>query len=231
MALAIDFGVIYKLFLFMGEASLETLKLFSLTLIFSLPLGMIVTMGRMLRYGGRNGLIKGLYWILQAIIRFYLLVMRGTPLILQLFFFYYFPYYVLSGTLPRFGAAVLALTLNYAAYFAEIYRSGFESMPRGQYEAAAVLGFTKPQRFVKIILPQVVKRILPPMGNEFMTLVKDTALVSVIGVVEIYGLATDWMSSMTSMVPLVMAGVFYLVMNAVVSRCFSLAEKKLSYYN
>jgi polar amino acid transport system permease protein len=203
----------------MGEASLVTIKIFVLTLVFGLPLGLIVSFGRMSKHV-----------LINAPIRFYLLIMRGTPLILQLFFFFYFPHYVFGDTLPRFWAAILAMSINYAAYFAEIYRSGIQSMPRGQYEAATVLGFSKNQTFFKIILPQVIKRILPPMSNEFMTLVKDTALVSVIGVSEIYELATDTMSRMGSLVPLIMAGAFYLIMNSVVSRGCSVAENKMSYY-
>lgn len=207
------------LFRFMCEASLETMKIFILTLLFGLPLGLIVSFGRMSKW-------KVINWP----IRFYLLIMRGTPLILQLFFFFYFPYYIFHSTLPRFWAAVLSMTINYAAYFAEIYRSGIQSMPRGQYEAAIVLGFSKQQTFFKIILPQVIKRILPPMGNEFMTLVKDTALVSVIGVPEIYQLATDTMSKASSLLPLIMAGIFYLLMNSVVSKFCFLTENKMNYY-
>lgn len=204
---------------FMLEASVVTGKIFVLTLLLGLPLGLLVSFGRMSK-------LKIINWP----IRFYLLIMRGTPLILQLFFFFYFPYYIFQSTLPRFWAAILAMTINYAAYFAEIYRSGIQSMPKGQYEAATVLGFSKSQTFLKIILPQVVKRILPPMGNEFMTLVKDTALVSVIGVSEIYQLATDTMSRASSLVPLIMAGVFYLAMNSIVSKGCSIAENKMSYY-
>lgn len=203
----------------MGAASLVTIKIFILTLVFGLPLGLIVSFGRMSKH-----------FLINGPIRFYLLIMRGTPLILQLFFFFYFPHFVFGDTLPRFWAAILAMSINYAAYFAEIYRSGIESMPRGQYEAATVLGFSRNQTFFKIILPQVIKRILPPMGNEFMTLVKDTALVSVIGVSEIYELATDTMSRVGSLVPLIMAGIFYLIMNSVVSKCCSIAENKMSYY-
>lgn len=210
---------ILNLLKIMSEASIVTIKIFFLTLLFGLPLGLIVSFGRMSK-------LKFINWP----IRFYLLIMRGTPLILQLFFFFYFPFYIFNNTLPRFWAAILAMSINYAAYFAEIYRSGIESMPRGQYEAATVLGFSKSQTFVKIILPQVVKRILPPMGNEFMTLVKDTALVSVIGVSELYELATDTMSKASSLIPLIMAGVFYLVMNSIVSKVCSIAENKMSYY-
>jgi polar amino acid transport system permease protein len=208
-----------NLFQNMSSEMIVTLQIFVLTLLFGLPLGLIVSFGRMSKFK-----------IINIPIRFYLLIMRGTPLILQLFFFFYFPYFIFGSTLPRFAAAIAAMSINYAAYFAEIYRSGIQSMPRGQYEAATVLGFSKRQTFFKIILPQVVKRILPPMGNEFMTLVKDTALVSVIGVSEIYQVATDTMSRISSIWPLIMAGIFFLVMNGVVSKCISVAESKMSYY-
>ncbi len=208
-----------NLFQIMCKASIETGKIFILTLLFGLPLGLLVSFGRMSK-------LRLINWP----IRFYLLIMRGTPLILQLFFFFYFPYFIFHSTLPRFWAAILAMSINYAAYFAEIYRSGIESMPKGQYEAATVLGFSKRQTFFKIILPQVVKRIMPPMGNEFMTLVKDTALVSVIGVSEIYEVATDTMSKSGSVLPLVMAGLFYLTMNGIVSKGCFIAENKMSYY-
>lgn len=209
-----------NLFRFMCQASFITIKIFALTLIFGLPLGLVVSFGRMSKH-----------IIINAPIKLYLLIMRGTPLILQLFFFFYFPFYIFGSTLPRFWAAILAMSINYAAYFAEIYRAGIESMPKGQYEAAKVLGFSRKQTFFKIILPQVVKRIMPPMGNEFMTLVKDTALVSVIGVSEIYDLATDTMSKASSLLPLIMAGAFYLIMNSVVSKGCILAENKMSYYH
>ena len=179
----------------------------------------LVAFGRMSKYA-----------IIRIPIQVFLLIMRGTPLILQLMFFYFAPYYIFAATLPRFWAAILAFTLNYSAYIAEIYRSGIESIPVGQYEAATVLGFGKAETFFKIILPQVVKRIIPPMSNELMTLVKDTALAQVIGVAEIFKLAGATMSSQFSTVPLIVAGVFYLIMNAVVERfCFYL-EKKLDYY-
>ncbi len=212
-------AALFKLFTHMLDASLVTTELFCLTLLFSLPLGLLIALGRMSKL-----------WVISYPIRFYLLIMRGTPLILQLFFFYFLPYYVVGTTLPRFWAAVVAMTINYAAYFAEIYRSGISAMPKGQYEAATVLGFSKQQTFIKIILPQVIKIILPPMGSEFMTLVKDTALVTVIGVAEIYQLATNTTSRAGSLIPLIMAGAFYLIMNSVVSKGFDIAEKKLSYY-
>lgn len=203
----------------MIPSSVVTLEIFFLTIIFSSILGMFVAFGRMSKYA-----------IIRVPVQAFLLVMRGTPLILQLMFFYFAPYYIFKATLPRFWAAILAFTLNYSAYIAEIYRSGIESIPVGQYEAATVLGFGKTETFFKIILPQVVKRIIPPFSNELMTLVKDTALAQVIGVAEIFKLAGATMSSQFSTVPLIVAGVFYLVMNTVVERfCFYL-EKKLDYY-
>ncbi len=210
---------LFKLFEMMLSSSLVSIEIFVLTLLFGLPLGLLAAFGRMSKKR-----------IVREPVKLYLLVMRGTPLILQLFFFFYLPFFVFGFTLPRFWAAILTTSLNYAAYFAEIYRSGIESMPVGQYEAARVLGFTKRQTFTKIILPQVIKRIMPPMGNEFMTLVKDTALVSVIGVSEIYDLATDTMSRQSSLIPLLMAGCFYLLLNSVVSKLCLMAEKKMSYY-
>lgn len=211
---------ISKLFGFMLTTSKYTVGLFFFTLLFALPIGLIVSFGRMSKH-----------WIIRYPIKFYLLVMRGTPLILQLMFFFYGPGYLFHQTLPRYTAAIVAFTLNYAAYFGEIYRSGIESMPKGQYEAAKVLGFSKSQTFFKIILPQVIKRILPPMSNEFMTLVKDTALASVIGVAEIYQLATDQMSTTSNIIPLIMAGVFYLIMNLIVGRFMAIFENKLNYYH
>lgn len=204
----------------MSSEMIVTIKIFMLTLIFGLPLGLIVSFGRMSKF-----------YIINIPIRFYLLIMRGTPLILQLFFIFYFPFFVFGTSLPRFWAAIAAMSLNYAAYFAEIYRAGIQSMPKGQYEAATVLGFSKRKTFFKIILPQVIKRILPPMGNEFMTLVKDTALVNVIGVSEIYLIATKNMNKFGSLWPLVMAGVFYLLMNSVVSKVMTIVESKMNYYH
>lgn len=213
------FDGIVKLVQQMFVASQTTLSVFFLTLLFGLPLGLLACSGRMSRLH-----------IIKEPVKLYLLVMRGTPLLLQLMFFLYAPSYIFGITMPRFTAGVLAFSLNYAAYFAEIYRGGIESISKGQYEAAKVLGFSKGQTFFKIILPQVIKRILPPMGNEFMTLVKDTSLVQIIGVVEIYKLASQTMSREATILPLVVAAVFYLVMNMVVSKAFSVAEKKLQYY-
>jgi polar amino acid transport system permease protein len=219
-----------------------SLEVFFLTLLFSLPLALPIALGRM---------SKNL--IIRKIISFYLLIMRGTPLILQLIFIYFAPKYLfsfLNETLAghinspafwsavrfvlsynRFTAVVIAFSLNYAAYFAEIYRGGIEAVPRGQYEAAKVLGFTGPQTFLRIVLPQVIKRILPAAGNEVITLVKDTALAQVIGVAELFHAAQNAAAREFSTTPIFMAGLFYLLMNWVVSVAFAACEKKLSYYS
>jgi polar amino acid transport system permease protein len=218
-----------------------SLEVFFLTLIFSLPLALLVAFGRM----SHN-------WIVRSLIKFYLLIMRGTPLILQLIFIYFAPKYLymflnssLSGhiTSPgfwavirtilsynRFTAVIIAFTLNYAAYFAEIYRGGIESIARGQYEAAKVLGFTGTQTFGRIIMPQVIKRILPATGNEVITLVKDTALAQIIGVAELFHAAQNAAAREFSTMPIFMAGLFYLVMNWLVTLVFAHGEKRLSYY-
>ncbi|MDR0495902.1 MAG: amino acid ABC transporter permease [Treponema sp.] len=218
-----------------------SLEVFFLTLIFSLPLALLAAFGRM----SRNGVVC-------SVVKFYLLIMRGTPLILQLIFIYFAPKYLymfllnsLSAYISssgfwaviktilsynRFTAVIIAFTLNYAAYFAEIYRGGIESIARGQYEAAKVLGFTGPQTFGRIIMPQVIKRILPATGNEVITLVKDTALAQVIGVAELFHAAQNAAAREFSTMPIFMAGLFYLVMNWVVTVAFAQCEKRLSYY-
>lgn len=203
----------------MLEGTLMTLRIFFSTLLFALPLGLLVSLGRMSK-------IKIINWP----VRLFILIMRGTPLMLQLLFVFYGLKPLFGIQLDRVLAAQTAFALNYAAYFAEIYRGGIESIPDGQYEAAKVLGFTKRQTFFRIVLPQVVKRIIPPMGNEFITLVKDTSLAQVIAVVELLKVTNNWVSSAVSMVPFVIAAVFYLVMNGVVTRCFTIAEKRLAYY-
>ncbi|MDR1239488.1 MAG: amino acid ABC transporter permease [Treponema sp.] len=226
---------------FMLKGAGTSLEVFFLTLLFSLPLALPVALGRM----SKNQVLRGF-------VSFYLLIMRGTPLILQLIFIYFAPKYLyiflktqLGGLIvsesfwnglrfilsyDRFAAVVIAFTLNYAAYFAEIYRGGIESIPRGQYEAAKVLGFTRPQTFGRIVLPQVVKRILPAMGNEVITLVKDTALAQIIGVAELFHAAQTASAREFSTTPIFIAGLFYLVMNWAVSFTFTRFEKKLSYY-
>ncbi len=205
--------------LYMLDGTLTAIKLFVLTILISLPLGLLVAKGRLSKRIWINGPVK-----------IYLLIMRGTPLILQLIFFMYAPPMLFGLTIDRFLAAVLAFALNYAAYFAEIYRGGIEAVPIGQYEAGKVLGLTGTQTFIRIILPQVIKRILPACGNEFMTLVKDTALAQTIGVAELFRAAQNTSSRLVSIIPVIIAGAFYLIMNSVVSTSFVLAEKKLDYY-
>lgn len=200
-----------------------SLQIFFLTLLLALPLGLLTALGRM----------ASKKWISMPI-RLYILVMRGTPLLLQLIFVYFAPFYMMPAglkfSLPRFTAAIIAFSLNYAAYFAEIYRGGIESISSGQYEAAAVLGFTRTQTFFKIILPPVVKRILPPISNEVITLVKDTALVQILGISELFRVAKNESSRIFSTTPLFAAGIFYLFLNWIVTKIFERAEKKLSYY-
>lgn len=214
----------------MLNGSVTSLQVFLLTLFFSIPLALPIAMGRM----SKNKVIS-------VITNVFLLIIRGTPLMLQLLVVYFGPGlfvrwlvsqgFVVSFKWNRFVAAIVALAINYAAYFAEIYRGGIESIPKGQYEASKVLGYTSGQTFFRIILPQVIKRIVPAMGNEVITLVKDTALVSVIGVSELLMVAKERQGALFSFVPLFIAGVFYFVMNWIVSIGFQKLEKKLGYYN
>ena len=201
---------------------LLSMALFALTVLFSLPLGLGVALARM----SRNHAIAGTA-------RVYISIVRGTPLMLQLLFVYFGPYYLFGWSLskyPAFAAAVIAFSLNYAAYFAEIYRAGIESIPVGQHEAARMLGFTKRDAFLRIILPQVIKRILPPVTNEVITLVKDTSLAQVISVVEMFTIAKQLGNAQTSIAPLIVAGVFYYVFNYLVAYGMERIEKKLAYY-
>ena len=207
------------LILQMLEGTVVSLKVFFLTLLFSLPLGFVVAKGRMTK-------IRPIRWVTDL----YIQIMRGTPLILQLIFFYFAPFYIFGASYDRFTACIVAFVVNYSAYFAEIYRSGLQSIDRGQHEAAKVLGFSKAYTFFVIILPQVIKRILPALGNEVITLVKDTALAQTIGVAELFRVAQTASSREFSTVPIFIAGVFYFVMNYIVSRLFALGEKKLGYY-
>ena len=199
-----------------------SIQLFLVTLIFSLPLGMVVAFGRM----SKNRLLQG-------VVKAYISIMRGTPLMLQLMVVYFGPYYLFKIKITnsyRIWAAWIGFVVNYAAYFAEIYRSGIQSMPAGQYEAAKLLGYSKPQTFFKIILPQVIKRILPSVTNEVSTLVKDTSLAFTISVLEMFAIAKALASSQTSLIPFVAAGVFYYLFNLVVAMAMDFAERKLAYY-
>lgn len=206
----------------LAEGMAKSVGIFGLTLLFSLPLGLVVTFGRM----SKNG-------VLRNITKFYISVMRGTPLMLQLMVVYFGPFYLFGmklSTSYRFIAVIIGFALNYAAYFAEIYRSGIESMPTGQYEAARLLGYSRVQCFFVIILPQVIKRILPSVTNEVITLVKDTSLAFAISEMEMFNVAKGLAAASTSMVPLVIAGVFYYIFNFLVAFVMEFIEKKLNYY-
>ncbi len=198
-----------------------TAEIFFLTLLFSLPLGLLVAFGRM----SKNGIIR-------MISKIYISVLRGTPLMLQLIVVYFAPFYVFHLKVGnyRFPAIIIAFALNYAAYFAEIYRAGIESMPVGQCEAARVLGYSRLQTFVRIILPQVIKRILPPVTNETITLVKDTSLAFVLAQAEMFTMAKQIAAKETSIMPLMIAGVFYYLFNLIVATVMERIEKSLNYY-
>ncbi len=201
---------------------LNTLVIFILTLIFSLPLGLLVAFCRMSKF-------KPLQWLAKVFIS----ILRGTPLMLQLLIVCYGPYFLFKfqiTTSYRFLALLIGFVINYSAYFAEIYRSGIESIPIGQYEAANVLGYSKSQTFLRIIFPQMVKRVLPPVTNEVITLVKDTSLAYVLAYTEMFTLAKQIAAARTTMMPLFVAGVFYFVFNAVVAFIMESIEKKLGYY-
>ena len=196
--------------------------IFVLTLVFSLPLGLLVAFGRM----AKNKLLSG-------IVRIYISIMRGTPLMLQLMVIFFGPHYLLKIPLTasyRYVAVIIGFSLNYAAYFAEIYRAGIESISVGQYEAANVLGYSKGQTFFRIIFPQVVKRIIPPVTNEVITLVKDTSLAFVIAVSEMFTIAKQIVAAQGTVLPFIVAGVFYYIFNYVVAYAMERVEKKFSYF-
>ena len=200
-----------------------TILIFVLTLLFSLPLGLLIAFGRM----SKNIVIR-------TLTKIYISLMRGTPLMLQLLVVYFGPYYIFGVNISsayRAYAVIIAFSINYAAYFAEIYRGGIESMPKGQYEAAKVLGYTKAQTFFIIILPQVIKRILPSVTNEVITLVKDTSLAFSIAYAEMFTIAKSIAASQKSMIPFVAAAVFYYVFNFLVAALMDYWEKKLNYYH
>lgn len=205
----------------LGKGMIATAEIFFLTLLFSLPLGLVASFGRM----SKNPVIRG-------ITKFYISVMRGTPLMLQLLVVYFAPYYLFGLNLRgyRFPAIIIAFAVNYAAYFAEIYRGGIESMAVGQYEAAKVLGYSKAQTFFKIILPQVCKRIMPSVTNETITLVKDTSLAFVLAQAEMFTMAKQIAAKETSMVPLMAAGLFYYIFNFLVAFVMERIEKSMNYY-
>ncbi|MCR5481489.1 MAG: amino acid ABC transporter permease [Clostridia bacterium] len=205
----------------MSAGMLRTCGIFVLTLIGSLPLGLVFCVLRKSRFA----VIR---WTIRGIIS----VLRGTPLMLQLLVWYFGPYFLFGANVAnwRFPAILIGFVVNYAAYFAEIYRGGIESMPVGQYEAAKVLGYTKVQTFKKIILPQVVKRIMPSITNEVITLVKDTSLAFTLAYQEVFSLAKQISAAKSSFMPFVIAGVFYFVANYLVEIVMDRVEKSMQYY-
>lgn len=197
--------------------------IFMVTLVGSLPLGIVVALCRMSSFKP-----------LSLLAQFYISILRGTPLMLQLMAFMFGPYYLLGmnmGTDWKFGACAVGFILNYSAYFAEIYRSGIQSIPKGQYEAALVLGYSRSQTFFKIVLPQVIKRILPAMGNEIITLVKDTSLAFVLGMAEMFSVAKALAASNVSMIPYAIAALIYWVFCLFIEFILGRVEKKLAYYH
>ncbi len=215
-----SFGVINSELL---KGFVENVELFGITVLFALPLGLIIAFGSMSRFRPVKAVTKGFVWVI-----------RGTPLMLQLFAVMYVPGFVfdlqIPGENPRMTAAAIAFVINYACYFSEIYRGGIESIPKGQYEAGQVLGMTKTQTFFRVVLLQVVKNIVPPMSNEFMTLIKDTALARVIGVLDIIMVAGSF-SARGIIWPLFYTAVFFLVFCGVLTIVFGKIEKKLDYFH
>lgn len=197
--------------------------IFVITLVGSLPLGVLVALARMSKFKP-----------LSFIMRIYISFMRGTPLMLQLMFFMFAPYYIFGMAIDtnwKYYACAIGFILNYAAYFAEIYRSGIQSIPKGQYEAAAVLGYTSSQTFMKIVLPQVIKRILPAMGNEIIMLVKDTSLAYILTIAEMFSIAKQIAAKETSLIPYAFAAAIYWIACLLIEFILNKIEKKLDYYH
>ncbi len=205
------------------EGLVLTVEIFVVTLVGALPLGILVALGRMSRCKP-----------LALVVRLYISLMRGTPLMLQLMAIMFCPYYLFGlnmGPDWKFFACAIGFILNYAAYFAEIYRSGIQSIPRGQYEAAEVLGYSRLQTFMHIVLPQVIKRILPAMGNEIITLVKDTSLAFVLGIMEMFNSAKALAAREVSMTPYIIAGLIYWCINLFIELILTRVEKRMNYYH
>jgi len=214
-----DMEYIIKLMGFLMEGLMVSLKIFILTMIFAIPLGIIVAVLSMQKN-------RAVSWLT----RIYILIMRGTPLLLQIICIYFAPYYLFKISYNRFIAVIIAFSLNYAAYFGEIFRSGIESISRGQWEAAYTLGFSKLQTFFIIIFPQAIKRVLPSISNEVITLVRDTSLAQVIGITELFSIAQKQANFKFSIIPLLVAGLIYLVVSLLLTVIFSYSERKLEYY-
>ena len=206
----------------LGDSLLNSVSVFLLTLLFSIPLGILICVIRLYAW-------KPIQWI----VKFYISIVRGTPLMLQLLVVYFGPYYVAGiPLLPayRFWAVIIAFSLNYAAYFAEIFRSGIQSIPIGQHEASFILGYGSFQKFTRIIIPQMFKRVLPAVTNESITLVKDTSLAFAISYIELFSETKMIAAAQTSMLPYLVAAIFYYVLNLIVAGIMSLLEKKMNYY-
>ncbi len=203
------------------EGTGVTLQVFAITLVLSMPLGLVLALLRISRFGVVSGAVNGYIWL-----------MRGTPLMLQMLFIYFaLPFVPVIGIkLPDFPAAIVAFVLNYAAYFAEIFRAGIQSIGRGQYEAARVLGMTYPQTMRRIVLPQVIKRILPPVSNETITLVKDTSLIYVLAMNDLLRAARGIVQRDFTTTPFLVAAAFYLIMTLVLTYGFQRLEKKYAVY-
>lgn len=199
-----------------------SMAIFFLTLLFSLPLGLLVAFGRMSRFKP-----------LSLLVKLYISIVRGTPLMLQLLVVFFGPYFLFKIQTPpnyRFYAVIIGFSLNYAAYFAEIYRAGIQAVPVGQHEACEILGYNRVQKFCKIVFPQMVKNIIPPVTNEVITLVKDTSLAFAISYTEMFTLAKQVAAAQTTILPLFVAGLFYYVFNFVVAFVMELIEKKMGYF-
>ena len=208
-----------KLIRILLEGLYISLKIFGLTLIFSIPLGILVAVCSM----SKNK-------ILSLMTKIYILVMRGTPLLLQIICIYFAPYYLFNLSYNRFIALIIAFSLNYAAYFGEIFRSGIESIPIGQKEAAFTLGFNKLQTFFLIIFPQAIKKTVPSISNEVITLVRDTSLAQVIGITELFSIAQKQANFKFSIIPLILTGIIYLGISLILTIIFNCVEKDLNYY-
>ena len=218
----IDWAYVFNISKQLGEGLLTSGSIFALTLLFSLPLGLAVCFGRMSKVRP-----------MQLLTKLYISIMRGTPLMLQLLVVFFGPFYIFgirSSPGYRFVAVIIAFSMNYAAYFAEIYRSGIQAMPIGQYEAAEVLGYNRVQTFFKIILPQVIRHILPSITNEVITLIKDTSLAFAISEIEMFTVAKQLASSQASLLPFVIAGIYYYIFNSIVAFLMERLEQKLAYY-
>ena len=208
-----------KLMKILLDGTKVSLRIFAITLIFAIPLGILVSVLSI----SKNKIIS-------KIIKLYILLMRGTPLLLQIICIYFAPYYLFKFSYNRFIAVIIAFTLNYAAYFGEIFRGGIESIPRGQWEVAFTLGFTKIKTFFIVVLPQAIKRILPSISNEVITLVRDTSLAQAIGVTELFAFAQKQANYKFSIIPLLVAGLIYLLISVILTYIFNYTERKLEYY-